>query len=134
MRFLLSLILIIGLGYLLNLYLPFWSVAILAFVIGLLFSRAPKRRMFGKKPVPTRSFWSGFLALSILWGGMALYINAGNEGYLASQMASLIVGESTGPFDGDSFMILVTTLIGGFLGGFSAMTGNYLGELVKSRS
>lgn len=133
MRFLLSVILILGLGYILNLYLPFWSVAILAFSVGILFSRSRKRRMFGKKPAPTRSFLAGFVAVGILWGGMALYINAANEGYLAGKMAALIVGDKSLPLAGDSFMVLISTLIGGFIGGFSAMSGNFLGEAIKNR-
>lgn len=132
MRFFLSLVLILGLGYLLNLYLPFWTVAILTFVVGVLFSRSRKRRMFGKKPPPVRSFWSGFLAVGILWGGMALYLNAANEGFLATKMATLIAGEGGLPMPGDTFMILIATLMGGFLGGFSAMSGNFLGEILKS--
>ncbi|MDX2245862.1 MAG: hypothetical protein SF052_03740 [Bacteroidia bacterium] len=131
MKFFLRLVLIIVLGYAVSLWFPWWSVAIVGAFIGILFSEKRRKRMFGKQPVPARAFLAGFLALFILWGGMALWTDWQNDSLLSEKISKIIVPEGEIFLSRAWLMILVTALIGGLTGGFSTMTGNLLGEAVR---
>jgi hypothetical protein len=73
-KFLLRVILIAGLAYLGQLYLPFWIAAVAAFLVGFLLSNnPPKRRSFSRKKTKSFSFLAGFLALLLLWGGTGAF-------------------------------------------------------------
>lgn len=110
MRFLVAAILTALLGFIGGLFLPWWSIAIAAFIVALL--------------VQQRSgiaFLSGWLGLFLLWGGLALWINIRNEGVLAAKIASVL------PLGGSAvLLIIVTGFIGGLVAGFAALSGSYL--------
>ncbi len=108
MKFLISTILIAALSFLSQQFLPWWSLVIIAFIIGWL---------MGLKG--WASFLSGFLAIFLLWGIYAFVLNQGNEGILATRMANLL------PLSGNPILlILVTAAIGGLVGGLGAATGS----------
>lgn len=129
MRFFLRFILILVLGYPAGLWLPWWGIGIIAFLVGAFLSEKRRRRVFAKKQPPARSFLAGFMAVFILWGGMAFYLNAQNSGFLAEKVSQLITDSP--PFPGPILLVLGTALIGGTLGGLSALTGNFFGEALK---
>lgn len=129
MRFFLRFILILVLGYPTGLLLPWWGIAIVAFLVGAILSEKRRRRVFAKKQPPARSFLAGFLAIFLLWGGMAFFLNSQNESFLAGKIAQLITENP--PIPGHSLLILSTALIGGILGGLSALTGNFFGEALQ---
>ncbi len=112
---LLTLIYIIA-AYLVNLFLPWWSVSILGVILGYTF-----------KLKPLASFGWGFLALFILWGGQALYINIANDGIMASRIAEMLGVQSS------LLMVLLTGIIGGVVGGLSVFCGS-LWNFKRSRS
>ncbi|HMG68826.1 MAG TPA: hypothetical protein VK588_14105 [Chitinophagaceae bacterium] len=91
-------------------YLPWWSIAIAAFISQLL--------------IPMRSgkaFLAGFLGVFILWGFLAWWIDMKNEHVLSQKVAQIF------PLGGSSFaIILVTAFIGGLVGGLAALTGSFL--------
>ncbi|RMG61197.1 MAG: hypothetical protein D6722_19965 [Bacteroidetes bacterium] len=131
MRFVLRILLIAALAYAAGLYLPWWSVAIAAFLVGLLLSERRKRRVFTRKQAPPpRSFLAGFLAMALLWGGLALYAHLQNEGVLTSRMLPILMPGQDNP--SPALLIGGVGLIGGLLGGMSALTGNLLGEAIKN--
>ena len=110
MKFLVSVVLTALLAFVAGLYLPWWSIAIAAFIVALII---PQR--------PGSSFLSGLLGLFLLWGALALWINIKNEGILATKIASVL------PLGGSAvLLILVTGLIGGLVAGFAALSGSYL--------
>src|SRR4051812_48572077 len=110
MKVLLSVLLTAALSFLAGLFLPWWSIALIAFAVALLI---PQR-------IPT-AFLSGFLGIFLFWGGLALWIDTGNEGILSRKIAELL------PLGGESLLlILVTALVGGLVGGFAAMSGSSL--------
>jgi hypothetical protein len=110
MRFLLSTLIIIFLSYLAGLFLPWWSIAIIAFIVALLIPHKPGL-----------AFLSGFLGIFIMWALVALWLNIENESLLSAKVAQLMqLGES--PF----LLILVTAFIGALVGGFAAMSGSLL--------
>jgi hypothetical protein len=108
MKFLLTTLLIFLLSFIAGLYLPWWSIAIVAFAAALLMQ---PRIGFG--------FLSGFLAIFLLWASIAFWIDVNNESILSRKVALLF------PLGGSSvLLILITAFIGGLVGGFAAMAGS----------
>ena len=67
---------------------------------------------------PSINFFAGFLGVTLLWGAYAFFLDGKNAGILSSQMGQIFNGLS------GMGMIIATALIGGFVGGFAAMTGS----------
>jgi hypothetical protein len=88
-------------------FLPWWSIAPIAFIISYLLQLKAGT-----------GFLAGFLAVFILWGGMAMVIDFGNDHILASRIAVLF------PLKGNYVILfLLTGLIGGLVAGFAALSG-----------
>ncbi|HVV55066.1 MAG TPA: hypothetical protein VHC47_07075 [Mucilaginibacter sp.] len=102
MLFLLILVLTFVCGY----FLPWWFAALIAFVIALL---------IGKKP--GRTFLAGFAALFAAWVLMALIKSIPNDNILAGRVANLF------HLPNWILLVLVTGIIGGLVGGMSALSG-----------
>jgi len=110
MKFILSTLLIAALSFLAGLFLPWWSIALIAFAVTLLI---PQRLLPG--------FLSGFLGIFLLWAIIATWIDLKNNSILSTRIAEIF------PLGGSSILlIVVTAFIGGLVGGFAAMTGSSL--------
>lgn len=110
MRLLLSTLLIAVLGFIAGLYLPWWSIALVAFLIAFLIPQGIGR-----------SFLGGFLGIFLLWGLVSLWIDIKNESILSHKIAQLF------PLGGSSVLLILTTaVIGGLVGGFAAMSASSL--------
>ena len=129
MRFFLRFILILIFAYPAGYLLPWWGMALIAFAVGAVLSERRKRRVFAKKQPPARSFLAGFLAIFLLWGSIAFYHNLQNANFLAEKISQLFT--QSPPIPGPYLLILITALIGGILGGLSALSGNFFGEALK---
>jgi len=106
MKFLLQLVSITILAFVLELLLPWWSIALAAFVGGLAFnSRA--------------NFLAGFLGIGLLWLLYALMMDATSAAPLTARISQVL-------FINKFLLILATTVIGGLVGGFAAMAGSAL--------
>lgn len=106
MKFLLQFIAIALLAFVLELLLPWWSIALAAFAGGLAFnSRA--------------NFVAGFLGIGFLWLLYALMMDATSAAPLAERISNVL-------FVNKPLLLLITTLIGGLVGGFAAMAGSAL--------
>ena len=79
MKFIISFILTILLSFALCLFLPWWSIAIAAFIVAALIPQKPGR-----------SFVTGFIALFLLWGGLSFWISNNNDHILAHKVSQLI--------------------------------------------
>ena len=110
MKFIASLILTALLSFGVCLYLPWWSIAIAAFIVAALIPQKP-----GK------AFLTAFIALFLLWGGFSFWLSNNNEHLLAHKVSLLIL-----KMDSPYLLILVTALIGGLVAGFAALTGAFL--------
>lgn len=86
--------------------LPWWMGAVIAFVAAL---------MWGQKPAFT--FVLGFGALFFAWVILALIKSLPNDNILASRVATLF------HLPHWFFLLLVTAMIGGLVGGLSALSG-----------
>lgn len=107
MKFLLATVLTALFGCLAGMFLPWWSIAVIAFLIALLMRQSPGR-----------SFLAGFVALFILWGLLALWIDIKNESILSKKIAQVFsLGQSS------VALILITALVGALVAGFAAMSG-----------
>jgi Na+-translocating ferredoxin:NAD+ oxidoreductase RnfD subunit len=104
MKFTLQLILTIIICFVLQSFLPWWTLAIGSFAVAY-FS--------GNKSY--LSFAAGFLGVAILWLGMAYYIDSSTHSILTEKVNKLLPLNS----------FLLTALIGGLIGGFSALTGAF---------
>ncbi len=118
MKFIISLILIALLSFAICLYLPWWSIAIVSFTVPLV--------IWQKAYL---DFIAGFIALLLLWGGLAWYISASNNHLLAEKIALLVVKKNN-PFA----LITLTAVIGALVGGFAALTGSLLRKMVWKNS
>jgi hypothetical protein len=109
-KFFASMLLIALLSFIGGLFFPWWTIAIAAFAVSALI---PQR--------PWPAFFSGFLALFMLWGGLAWAIDAANNSILSSRMALVL------PLHGSSVALLVVTgFIGALVGGGGSLTAAFL--------
>lgn len=110
MKFIVAFFLIMLLSFVLCLYLPWWSVAIVAFVV---LAFVPLR--------PAASFLCGFSAIFLLWILLSYFISSNNAHLLAGKVAILIL-----KMDSPYLLILVTGLIGGLIAGMGGLTASFL--------
>jgi hypothetical protein len=117
MRLILSVLLIAALSFLAGMFLPWWSVAIVAFIVALLI---PQKIAM--------SFLSGLIGVFLLWAIVTLWIDIKNNSVLSHKVSELFkLGGSS------ILLIFVTALIGGLVGGFAAMAGSSLRPAPKVR-
>lgn len=110
MKILLSIILTALLAFIGGLYLPWWSLAVAAFLVAVLVHQSP-----------AKAFVGGFAALFLLWGGLAWWIDMKNQGLLSKKIAAIL------PLGGDTLLlILVTALVAGLVAGLAALSGSFL--------
>lgn len=117
MRFTLATFLTLSLAFIAGLFLPWWSIAVVAFLVAVLV-----------KQKTGLAYLSGFTGIYLLWGGLALLINIKNNSILATKIAQIF------PLNGSPFyLITVTAFVGALVGGFAAMSGSSLRSLEKRR-
>jgi hypothetical protein len=107
MKFIAQFILIIVLAFVMELFLPWWSIAAAAALGGF----AVKSKA---------NFLAGFLALAVLWLAKALVLDSQAATPLADQVAKILM------VNNKAVLFFATALIGGLVGGFAAMTGSLL--------
>jgi hypothetical protein len=112
MRFLLQLLVTIILSFILQTYLPWWTMALGALAVGY---------VIGNKSYV--SFLAGFMGTGLLWLGVALSIDIATHSILTQKVNQLLPVNS----------LLLTTLVGGLVGGFAGLTGSLLKAVIGSR-
>ncbi len=110
MKLLISLLLTALLSFAACLFLPWWSIAIVSFIVAVLIPQ-----------IPGKSFFTGFTALLLLWGGLSFWISYNNE-HILGQKISLLILKMDSPY----VLILATAMIGAVVAGFAALAGSYL--------
>ena len=116
MKFFISIILIALVSFAACLYLPWWTIAIVAFLIAV---------VINQKPFP--SFLAGFIAVFILWTILAAVISSANEHALAQKFSMLILKSNK-----SNLLILLTGFIGGLVAGLAALTGSFMRKRAKA--
>lgn len=112
MNFLKQLFFTLALCFILQYFLPWWTLALGAFVGGYVFGNNG-----------WVSFLSGLLAVGLLWFSMAFFIDMQTQSVLTEKVARIF------PTKTPALLFLLTAIIGGLPAGFAALTGS----LVKSR-
>lgn len=97
--------------FLLQQFLPWWAIAIGAAIGGY---------WMGENGLA--SFLTGFLAIVLLWLGMAFFIDISTHSILSQKVGKIL---PLNPF-------LLTGIVGGIVGGFAALTGTLLRAVIKS--
>ncbi len=110
MKFLLKLLLIAGITFALQCYLPWWCIAIAPFIVNGII-----------KTKGSGAFFSGFFGIFLLWLGLCFMAKSTAEGLLLEGMAQIL------PLQGNVILlIIVTSFLGGIVGGISGYAGNAL--------
>ena len=112
-----QLILIAILGLLAQLILPWWSLALVAFLVCLWRSRSAGQ-----------AFMFGFYGVALVWLGYALFIYAQVGGDFIGRMGELLFKVNNAVLP-----ILVTAILGGLVGGLSGLSGFYVRQASGSR-
>ena len=107
MKFLIQFVATLFSAHLLALFMPWYSIAIAAFVMGFLLKS-------------NTNFLAGFAAIATLWVFNALLIDAGSSSDLAERVAKLLTVKY------EIVLFVVMAVIGGLVGGFAALTGSLL--------
>src|SRR5687768_17244418 len=110
MKFFVSILLIALLSFAACLYLPWWSVAIAAFLVIALIHQSP---------LP--AFFAGFISVFLLWSILAFLISYRNDDILAHKVSQLIL-----QMDNPPLLVLATGLIGGITGGLAALAASFI--------
>src|SRR6476660_8137048 len=114
-KFLVSLILMAALSFAACLYLPWWSIAIVCFVVAALI-----------KQRSGLAFLCGFLSLFLLWGGLSFWLSHNNNHVLAHKVSLLILKT-----DNPDLLIIITGMIGAVVAGFAAVSGSILRSMIR---
>ena len=114
MRFFLLILSIIIAGFITQQILPWWTIILVAGLVSLAFNLTSTQR-----------FFAAFIAVFLLWGGYAGWLNQLNESLLATRMGTLMGGQSA------LMMILCSDLLGGLFGGLGALTASLGLDLMK---
>ncbi|GAB3523890.1 hypothetical protein [Emticicia fontis] len=105
-----------------QLFLPWWVIAPIAFLVGMMKSKSAGS-----------SFLAGAAAIITLWVAYALYLNLSSDGLMLNRIGSLFAESlkflKSVPFTISFFTIMA--LIGGLVGGFSALAGYQFKQLTK---
>ena len=103
MKFVIQFIAIIIVAFILELFMPWWCIAIAAFVAGYaLKSKA--------------NFLAGLTGIGLLWFIKAWMLDASAAAPLAERVAGIFSLNKP-------LLLFVTSLLGGLVGGFAAMSG-----------
>ena len=107
MKFILQLLFIIVIGFILELFLPWWSIAIAALLAGVLIAT-------------NVNFLAGFAGVALLWIIKALLTTVGSSSTLPEKVANIF------PLHSTPLLFLVMALLGGLVGGFACVSGSLL--------
>jgi hypothetical protein len=103
-------LLILLLAYVAGMVLPWWSVAVVAFLVTLIIPLSP-----GK------SFFSAFTAIFVLWMILCFYMDVRNDHLLANRMGEMILKVKSAPLIG-----VVSSCLGALVAGFAASSAAFL--------
>jgi hypothetical protein len=110
MKFTAALIVTAVLSFAACLFLPWWSIAVAAFIVA---AAIPQK--------PAKAFAAASLALFLLWGGLSFFISSSNGHILAHKISRLIIS-----MDNPVLLVTATALIGSLVAGFAALAGSFL--------
>jgi hypothetical protein len=105
MKFLIQVFFIAIMGFVLELFFPWWTIAIAAFIGGALVTSSA-------------NFWAGFIGIALLWSTKAFLIDLTAATVLSEKVA--LIFQLSNKF----FLIGIMCLFGGLVGGFASLSGS----------
>lgn len=115
MRLVISIILTTCFAGIAEWYAPWWAAALVAGIVGLYQSTTAK------------AFLVGFCGIGLLWLGFALWRDLPNQHLLSDKLAQLFKLPS------GLWYLLLTTILGGIIGGLSAWSTAHMKRLLHSK-
>jgi hypothetical protein len=103
-------LIVLALSFILTLFLPWYGVAIAAFVTGLVLSNKPGN-----------NFLAGFFGVGLFWLGYALFLDIRNDHVLSTKIA-LLFSDNLGVDITSGVLMMVTTFLGALIGGLACMS------------
>ncbi len=107
-------------AFILQLFLPWWIIGIIAFAIGAWQARSGKA-----------AFRGGFIAIFLLWLTLSLWKSLPNHHILANRMGELFMLPAWS-FNW-IFVIFATAILGGLASGIAALSGYYTRQALIKR-
>jgi hypothetical protein len=104
MRLTFQILFILILAFILELFLPWWSIALVAFIGGLLLKSK-------------YNFLAGFIAIALLWFFKAFIIDTMAATTLTEKVAQIF------KLPNKAILYMIMMLLGGLVGGFGCMAG-----------
>ena len=105
MKFLLQMLATVIGCFIVQYFLPWWTMALMALIVGYIFHNSG-----------TASFVAGFFGAGLLWLGMAYYMDATTQSILTEKVSKFF------PLN----VFIMMAVIGGLVGGFAALTGTLI--------
>ena len=122
MKFVAHIVITFLLAWLVQFFLPWWTLAIIAFVVGYLFAQSG-----------LKSFLAGFLAIGLLWLATALYIDIQTNAILSQKVGSIFPSVGGSRISPRTNIFILTVIIGGLVGGMASLTGSTLSYKPRRR-
>ena len=95
-------------------FAPWWIIALIPFLI---ISWRPASAL--------TSFLTSFAAIAVLWFSYGLYLHVNSEGSISNRIAEIF------SLPNGMILLVVTTLIGGLVGGMAGLSGFFVRQLVE---
>ena len=107
---------IVLLGVLAQLLFPWWIIAVVALYVGYFVHESP-----------AKSFAYGTAAVTLMWLTYAGIQSSMNGGLMSTSISGMTGGKLSA-----AQLMIFTGVLGGLVGGFAAMTGTMLRQLIKA--
>ncbi|MEJ5960636.1 hypothetical protein [Pedobacter immunditicola] len=104
-------------SFVLQFIAPWWAIVIISFAVCGLFSKTAKIAL-----------WSPFLAILLLWIGMALFKSIPNDHVLATRVGEMMMVKSWIP------ILLLSGIMGGFVAAISGFCGYHFRKALLRKS
>lgn len=113
-KFLIQILAVIIICLVLQLFMPWWTAAVAAFIISIAFNNTS-----------FNAFTIGFISVFLVWSAYALWLDSQNASILSSKIAVLFSVKQP------VILVLITGLIGGITGGLGGWVGNELRKIAN---
>ncbi|MFD2572294.1 hypothetical protein ACFSUS_16760 [Spirosoma soli] len=112
-----QILLIALISLLAQLILPWWSLAIVSFLI-----------TFWLSPSAGRAFLYGFVGVALVWLGYALLIYVRSDGTFAGRISQLLL-----QMNNSTLLLLLTAVVGGLVGGLAGAAGFFVRQAIRNQ-